>query len=202
MARRFVKSASACVSSGPPPERMNRNARREAIERLLWPQQRGSSPLGVWALLDLARDPRIHAALIESRLEYLCLYEGRQAPVLEQAAPHMVELLPGHRLTARLLEEGWGDSWGVFLTVGDASNLRRHLRRFLKVRDEAGRSLLFRYYDPRVLRIYLPTCTPVELDVVFGPLATWVVEGEGGAGVIEFRRAPTGGLRVQETALT
>jgi len=176
-------------------------ARREAIERLLWPAPAAAGADGVWAVLDLARDSRIRAALVESRLEYLCLYEGALPRVLEDAAPHIVQLLPGHRLTLRLLEEGWGRSWGCFLTIGDASNLRRHLRRFLRVRDEAGRALLFRYYDPRVLRVYLPTCTASELAAVFGPLSSWLVESEGGTSAIEFRRAPAGTLVRRETPL-
>lgn len=48
--------------------------------------------------------------------------------------------------------------------------LRRHLRTLLRVRDEAGRTLMFRFYDPRVLRAYLPTCTSSEWQSVFGPV--------------------------------
>jgi hypothetical protein len=32
--------------------------------------------------------------------------------------------------------------------------------------------LLFRYYDPRVLRVYLPSCRPSELETVFGPVVS------------------------------
>ena len=106
---------------------------------------------------------------------------------LELAAPHMVELLPGHGFTDRLLDEGWGRSWGVFVTIPDPTILRRHLRRFLKVRDEAGRSLLFRFYDPRVLRVFLPTCRPDELAQLYGPITSYVAEGEKGATLLEFR---------------
>ncbi len=160
-------------------------SRREAIEALLWPAGAGTS--GVWALLDLARDARIRAALVESRLEALCLYEGRLPRVLEEVAPHMVELLPGHRLTARLLAEGWGDSWGVFVKIDDSSNLRHHLRKLLRVRDEDGNRMLFRFYDPRVLRVYLPTCTRSELLQFFGPMRSLLAEGEGGGELLEFR---------------
>jgi hypothetical protein len=159
---------------------------RARITSALWPAG-ARTPTSVWALLDLARDRRIHPLLVESRLEFLCLYAGRLSRRLEQAAPHMIELLPGHWFTDRLLEEGWGRSWGVFVTIQDPTILRRHLRRFLKVRDEAGRSLLFRFYDPRVLRVYLPTCRPDELAQVFGPIASYLTEGEGGSTLIEFR---------------
>jgi hypothetical protein len=161
-------------------------ATRTRITAALWPA--GARTLtSVWALLDLARDRRIHPLLVESRLEFLCLYAGRLSRRLELAAPHMVELLSGHWFVDRLLDEGWGRSWGVFVTIEDPTILRRHLRRFLKVRDEAGRSLLFRFYDPRVLRVFLPTCRPDELAQVFGPVASYLTEGEDGSTLIEFR---------------
>jgi hypothetical protein len=48
--------------------------------------------------------------------------------------------------------------------------LRHHLRTLLVVKSWSGERMLFRYYDPRVLRAYLPTCTSDELRTVFGPV--------------------------------
>ena len=153
----------------------------------LWPTGGLPQP-GVWAVLDCARDPSIYRALLESRLEFRCLYSGRLPAELERVAPQLVELLPGHRLADRLLTEAWGQSWGIFLKIGDPSALRHHLRKFLKVRDDDGRSLIFRYYDPRVLRTYLPTCRPDELETIFGPVAAFLTEDESGEALIEFSR--------------
>lgn len=159
---------------------------REQIMGALWPEG-AESKLGVWAVLDCARDPRIYLALLESRLEFRCLYAGRLPRPLELVAPHIVELPQGHRLVDRLLDEGWGQSWGVFLKIDDPSNLRHHLRGFLKVQDERGRKLLFRYYDPRVLRAYLPTCHADELRQVFGPVKRFLAEGEDGQSLLGWR---------------
>jgi len=75
----------------------------------------------------------------------------------------------------------------VFLKSGSSlPRLRKHLREFLVVRDAAGRRLVFRYYDPRVLRVYLPTCTTDELRTVFGPIDTFWMEGEDPAEMVEF----------------
>jgi hypothetical protein len=158
---------------------------RENILKTLWPEG-AQSRLGVWAILDCARDPKIYLALLESRLEFRCLYSGRLPRALEMAAPHLVELFPNNRLTAKLLAEGWGRSWGVFLKIGDAANLRHHLRKFLRVQDEAGRRLVFRYYDPRVLSRYLPTCTDDERRLFFGPISAFLVERDGEPGLDEF----------------
>lgn len=157
---------------------------RERVLQALWPADARSS---VWAILDCARDPRIYLALIESRLEFRCLYSGRLPRALEMVAPHLVELLPGNRLTQRLLDDGWGRSWGVLLQIDDGTDLRHHLRKFLKVQDEAGRRLLFRYYDPRVLRAYLPTCRSDELRQVFGPVQRYLAESEDGDALLGWR---------------
>jgi hypothetical protein len=158
---------------------------RDAVLKVLWPEG-SASKLSVWGILDCARDPKIYLALLESRLEFRCLYSGRLPRALESNAPHLVELLPGHRLTLRWLEEGWGRSWGVMVKIDDSSNLRHHLRKFLKVRDEGGRTLLFRYYDPRVLRAYLPTCTDDECAQLFGPVHAYIAEASDGEGGLEF----------------
>lgn len=163
---------------------------REALLRALWPDG-GKSKLGVWAVLDCARDPAIYLALLESRTEFRCLYSGTLPRALEMVAPQLVELTPTSRLLARWLDEGWGDSWGVFIHIADPANLRHHLRKFLKVHDEQGKRLLFRYYDPRVLRAFLPTCLPEESQQLFGPISAYFCEASDATSLIEFSPART-----------
>jgi hypothetical protein len=158
---------------------------RDRVIEALWSSP-SAAGLSVWAILDCARDERIYPALRNSQLDYLCLFSGRLHLEVVTAAPHLIELSPSYRFTPKLIEMAWGQSWGVFLRIGDATNLRTHLRGFLRVRDESGRILMFRYYDPRVLRVYLPTCQPDELRTVFGPIRSYLVEGEDGKSVIEF----------------
>jgi hypothetical protein len=87
-----------------------------------------------------------------------------------------------------LLTLGWGRAWGIFIQSDDSiRTLRRHLRTLLRVKDEAGRYLLFRYYDPRVLRIYLPTCLDLELKSMFGSSITrFCMESEDSDSIISF----------------
>ena len=172
--------------------------RSEVIDAL-WPD-RSARDTSVWAVLDCARDDRIYPWLVNSRLAYRCLYAGKLHPALERVAPHLIELLPGSDFTARLIDAGWGRSWGIFIRIGDPSNLRHHLRGFLRVQDESGRKLLFRYYDPRVLRSYLPTCTVAELNQLFGPIGRYLVEDEYGAGLIEYAFDRTVGTSQATTA--
>lgn len=173
---------------------------RDQILQALWPQGEKST-LSVWAILDCARDPTIYLALLESRLEFRCLYSGTLPRALEMVAPQLVELSPANRLTRLWLADGWGQSWGVFLKVADPSNLRHHLRKFLKVRDEQGRKLLFRYYDPRVLRAFLPLAEPQQLQDLFGPIDSWLAE-DGAAGIVEFKHGKRTDLTARPLPIT
>ena len=150
---------------------------REQILQALWPQGAKSIP-GVWAILDCARDQQIYRARLDSRLEFRCLYSGKLPRDLELVAPQLVELFPDNRLTTQWLDQGWGQSWGVLLKIADPSNLRHHLRKLLTVRDEQGRKLLFRYYDPRVLRAFLPAADAGQCKALFGPIAHWFTEDD------------------------
>jgi Domain of unknown function (DUF4123) len=138
-----------------------------SVKRLLWPED-SLRPVNVWAMLDAARDEKIFDLVSRCHLNKCCLFAGDLSPQLERAAPHLIQVSPHDSVTESLLDS-WGQGWGVFLQSDDSLQaLRRHLRTFLRVRDESGRYLLFRYYDPRVLRIYLPTCLSPELKAVFG----------------------------------
>ena len=163
------------------------NQYRDRILDLLWPDK-----MARWsklcAVLDCARNERIFNAVESSRLDKSCLYAGRIPWVLQRAAPHLVVLEPEDNFTRLLLDEGWGDSWGIyFRTELPMLEVRRHLRTFLRVKDESGRKLIFRWYDPRVLRVYLPTCRPGELRSVFGPVDTFYCEGTAPSELLAFR---------------
>ena len=147
----------------------------------------------VYAVLDGARDRRVRGFVLDSRAPAWCLYRGQLPAVLEDAAPWLLRLLPGQGYVEELLARGWNRSWGIALasTVG-SRELRRHLRRFLTVRSEAGTKLVFRYYDPRVLRVYLPTCTPEEVETFLWPIQAVAAEGETPDFVHLFRRKPRG----------
>jgi hypothetical protein len=154
------------------------------IEEILWPE---GPKQNIWMILDGARSIEIFRMLLACHLEYSCLYSGQLSPELEIAAPYLVQLDHGYKDTHTLIERAWGNSWGVFLRSDTSlKKLRRHLREFLIVRDERGRRLAFRYYDPRVLRVYLPTCTTSELRTVFGPIECFCAEGENSGDLVEF----------------
>jgi hypothetical protein len=155
-----------------------------AIEQQFWPN---GSNRSVWMILDGARDRRIYSDLLNSHLIYSCLYSGDLAYDVEVAAPYLVQLEYEDQSTRGFIKRSWGQSWGVFLRC-DArmDRLRRHLRTMLMVKTWRGERLLFRYYDPRVLRVYLPTCTSEELKTVFGPIQQFYAENESATSLMQF----------------
>jgi len=105
----------------------------------------------------LRPDESIFAKVSRSTLEHACLYDEPLAQPMREVAPYLIRLQPWHRDTSWLFERGWGQSWGIFLeSTASGDELRRHFRRFLLVRSQNGRSLYFRYYDPR-LRLRVET---------------------------------------------
>jgi len=133
----------------------------------------------LFAILDAARDIRILALLLHYKEECQSLYEGVEGAELAQVAPYLVRLAKDSRLLEAIVKEGWGKSWGVYLTsASDLLEVRRHLRHFLQVRLPDGEQVYFRFYDPRVMRIFLPTCTAEEALQFFGPIKRYLMESE------------------------
>lgn len=149
-------------------------------------------------VLDAARLEGLPAVLESLGAEASSLYSGPGAADLADVAPYLVGLVAGSPFSQWVLGEAWGRSGGILIVseVG-LDELRNHFRHFLMVIDEAGKALYFRFYDPRVLRIFLPTCDAEQLRALFGPITAFVVEDEDPGKALRFTLA--GGDLVTET---
>lgn len=139
----------------------------------LWPLGDGLRLPQVHLLLDGARDPAISSQIRFGKLQYECLFGEPLSPRLRAAAPYLVHLSAGSPQTCALLERVSHDPCGVFLTAPPTVStvqLRRHLKKLLWVRVANAQLRYFRYYDPRVLSAYLPTCTEREWLRFMGPI--------------------------------
>ncbi len=153
----------------------------------LFRKTEGEAAPKIYAILDAARDELIYKKISESGIEILCLYHGERAVDLADVAPYLVHLEEDAPFTEWLFKKGWGNSWGIFLeSSASPDQLTKHFRKFLTVYDEDGNPLYFRFYDPRVLRVYLPTCNTSELEIIFGPVNCYHLEGKEGHTVIDF----------------
>jgi hypothetical protein len=138
----------------------------------------GGHGSALYGVFDAARSPHVLETLRDSLTEVACLYDGKSAEMLADAAPYLVCPAADPLLLETLVADGWGESWGVYLVCSaPLAEVRSHLRRFLMV-EVRQRPVYFRFYDPRVLRSFLPTCTGKEAREFFGPIDAYVAEGE------------------------
>jgi hypothetical protein len=148
----------------------------------------GEEDAEAFAVLDGASVPELLGRLDELQPEHECLYMGELKPDLAEVAPYLVRLEQGSEFSEWVVEQGWGNHWGIFaLSQASIRELRRHFRTILKVYDPNGKPLLFRYYDPRVLRVYLPTCNAEELKAIFGPVVSYLLEADSPATLLRFQ---------------
>jgi hypothetical protein len=143
----------------------------------------------VCALLDGASVPGLLERLdAEPALEVECLLRGELEPDMAEVAPYLVRLEPGAEFTEWVVGTGWGRHWGSFVASHQGfRRLRDHLRALTLIYRRDGTPLYFRYYDPRVLRVFLPTCSPAQLKQMFGPVDAFLAESEAGDAVTIYR---------------
>ena len=109
---------------------------------------------------------------------------------------------PGEDELARwIASSGWERDWAVFIVTGQTfRGLRRHLRKLEMVQLEGGSKVLFRHYDPRVLRAFLPTCDAKQLEVMFGPVLSFLLPARDPRVMLELSLSD-GELRQERIAL-
>lgn len=137
--------------------------------------------VSAFAILDGAGIPDLLDRLYdENDPEFDCLYAGELGPDMAEVVPYIARLEQDSDFAGWVFS-GWGEHWGIFTVVPaelDLATVRRHLRKLNMVYGPDNQSLYFRWYDPRVLRIVLPTCDAVQLKKMFGPVLRFITEGE------------------------
>lgn len=147
----------------------------------------------VFALLDAARDTGVLKLLETGDCPYACLYTRQAAATYRAYAPYLVQLSRGTRVLKTLLTRAWGHGIGYFVgTHSDGETLSTHLRKFLFVElPHTGRQAYFRFYDPRVMRSFLPTCTGEQLDDLLRDQLAWLLIEDADAGqALSFASVP------------
>lgn len=135
----------------------------------------------LFAVLDAARDRRVRALLAACSETHESLFDGEKGQRLAEYAPYLVQLSLGSPLLDVLVNDAWGESWGVYLIgLRPFKEIRRRLRRSLMVYDEeTEKKLLFRFYDPRVLRVFWPTCsTRQRSEMVGAEISAFLLEAQ------------------------
>jgi len=171
------------------PIKINSQQTEQIIQQLWLNRGHEQEPI-VYVILDGARNKKIHPMLRESNARFSCLYDGKLNYELTVAAPYIVRLEQNADFTHELIQQAWGNSWGIFAITHKPATLigvRRNCKKIAFVRDEeTQKKMLFRYYDPRVLREFLPTFTGESLQQLFGPITAYAMESNDATQLIHF----------------
>lgn len=127
----------------------------------------------LYAVLDACDAPAIQTKVAElGPARALCLFRGEVAPDILEVAPYLTRM--DRTLLQWLVETVWSEPWGIFVVAKlDAEVVRKHLRRFLIVKDEAGEAMYFRYYDPRVLPSFAASSNREEWAEFLGAVTAY-----------------------------
>jgi Domain of unknown function (DUF4123) len=118
----------------------------------------------------------------------LSLFYEKGEKIFSNAGPYLFKYDNSTEFAKWLYEGGWGNFWSIFIETSlNFDNLLRHFRRFLIVKTEDKEQLYFRFYDPRVLKIFLPTCERDQILEFFGDIKSFFVEGITREEVIRYR---------------
>ena len=132
----------------------------------------------LYAVVDAADAPAVPEYL--QSLEpsnWKCLYQGKSLRDYWAVAPYLVRVTP--EVLHWIPESLDRDSWGIFVqsTVG-FNETYSHLRKLQMTRHPDGRISYFRYYDPRVIGVFLKMLTAEQMHQVFGPFEAFVYSCE------------------------
>ncbi len=140
-----------------------------------------------YIVVDGARLLSALSELIDKNKEHICLYKGLAEETLSAFAPYLLTFGKNEVFDSWYLQQSKNESWGIFIKSKlSLDELSTHLRKFLKVKNEDGKQLYFRFYDPRVLPLFLPTCDKKQLIDFFGAIEEFICELEEGDSLIVF----------------
>jgi hypothetical protein len=139
--------------------------------------------LHIWAVLDACDEPLVPLKVNELGPERaVSLYRGWAERDYWAIAPYLFEV--DEPLLDWIIENLWDAPWG-FLCITPSeltlSQVRKHFRRFLQVKGPDGNDMMFRFFDPRVLRALLSGGSTQTAGEFFGLATEYWVEGEEAA---------------------
>jgi hypothetical protein len=152
----------------------------------------------LYGIIDAANGPEILALIRDGGCPFESLFQGESAIAMASVAPYLVQLPPQAPLLETLIAKGWGNNWGIYVTSRlPLAEVRRHFRHFTMVELPDGRVVYFRFYDPRVFRVFIPTCNPVECRTILDGIEFVYAEGTDGSSMNTFRLGEAGALRTE-----
>jgi hypothetical protein len=112
-----------------------------------------------------------------SNVTYRSLFRGSTGEKLWNVAPYLVDVSSNEEFIKKIKGKNTVERRVAWLHSSlDIDALRKHLRRFLRMKTEDGRYLYFRFYDPYVVNTVLPNLTQEQVNEFFEPIEYIIAE--------------------------
>ncbi|MEP7279638.1 MAG: DUF4123 domain-containing protein [Bacteroidota bacterium] len=119
--------------------------------------------------------------------QFVSLYRGLDDEDIEQVGPYLFSFSAGSAFAHWVIDRVWGGRTGVLIkSSAGLEECLLHFQQHLFKKDGRGKDQYFRFYDPRVLKTYLPACDKNELAGFFGPVEKFIMEGESSEEAVEY----------------
>ena len=131
-----------------------------------------------YLLIDAAN---MNADIVKARElnpSYILLFTGIFKNV-ESVSPYIFVFELNSNFSDWYFDNGWGKALGIIIySKSSIKRLRKQLQFLLKVETTSRKEYYFRFYDPRVFRIFLPTCDLNQFNLFFNQIDFYVCEDE------------------------
>jgi hypothetical protein len=167
------------------------NVKGKTVADFLWDQAE-KKMCNLYATVDSARNDEVFKYFLTENVTYKSLFEGKMDIKYFGVSGFLVECKKDSILFNWLTTKAWGDSCSIFfISKIPFIDVLKHFQKLNRVYLEEDDIVYFRYYDPRVLRVYLPTCNNKEIKIFFGETEGFFVESENPEVLIEFQKHST-----------
>ena len=131
-----------------------------------------SGPSNLYALLDACDESSVVQKINSlEKSQAASLYQGSAARDFYAIAPYVVAA--DQAFVDWIANNMLGRPWGYFLETDPLVTLpkiRSHLRRFMMAKGPGDKDLYFRFYDPRVVTIFLKSFSSETVSRFWGPI--------------------------------
>jgi hypothetical protein len=145
-----------------------------------------AEPCKLHALIDGAQAFQLAFAARLMGHELYTIFSGELAESAARVGPCLVVIGERSAFLRKWVEQMGSHPGVLFESSAPFDTLCAHLRSVFVAIDEERQEYFFRFYDPRVLCTFLPTCREDELREFFGPIDRWIAETEDGTALTIF----------------
>jgi hypothetical protein len=119
-------------------------------------------PMRTYAVLDASKMPYVLTGLLEtSGLRFQSLFQRKTQQELGEYAPYLIELAPDSSFTRNLftcsdgIQGLWEKGLGIYIrSRAGFEDVRRHLRKFTRLRDDDDQWHYFRFWESSILSVF------------------------------------------------